>query len=305
MSEKAKKDQEEKVDEDQVTDSDLKKSIDSLTTLLDSDAEEVYSDGSSEEDSTEDNEAEQVFEKALAVYKEAKVSLEKAKAGISSGRIGVQGGLAHLTGAEDLDDELEDDKDREVDVNLGEDSEGYRGGPAESVGGDAATSHGAQGAYAKSVADAMSEHEPLVKAVTEGNEFQKSLVMATIEASEILQEDLHKAIRASERRNKRLLAGMAKSIVTMGSAVDDIHQTMEAIGNAPVRRTPKSSKYLEKSFAGREEGARLTKAQIGEILFQKVQKKEIPVLTAIKFDSTGEIDEGLLASIEVEVSNRG
>ena len=303
MSEKPKEVQEETGDEEQITDSDLKKSIDSLTTLLDSDAEEVYRDDSSEEESAEDG-AEQEFEKALATYKEAKAGLEKAKAGISSGRIGVQGGLAHLAGAEDLDDELEDDEDREVNVNLGEDSEGYRGGPAESVGGDAATSHGAQGAYAKSVADAMSEHEPLVKAVTEGNEFQKALVMASIEASEILQEDLHKAIRLSERRSNSLLAGMAKSIVVMGTAVDDIHQTMEAIGNSPVRRTPKSAQYLEKGFAGREEGGRLTKSQIGEILFKKVQAKEIPVLTAIKFDSTGEIDEGLLASIEVEASTK-
>lgn len=152
--------------------------------------------------------------------------------------------------------------------------------------------------FAKALVAAF--EDDVVRTESISNDFAKSLTACTIEGLSITHSELSKSLSAIEERQSEKIDQLAKALSVMADAISAIKKEVVTVSNAPVRTTPKSAQFIEKSFGGENPGAgaRLSKSQVAEALAVRVNNKKLDVHTLVKFESTGEIDPALLAEIQ-------
>ncbi len=256
---------------EKVTDADLSKSIEELKALLDTDS------------------AEEEVEKAV---------------------IGTGGGLQAKTPSDgdinveivDEDEEEGDieDESRNTEIDETEPTDVSAGAPmkkSEAEDEDIELTEDEE-EFAKALAAAFSEQEPLVESAR-NDEFAKSLVVSTIEGLSLVNEELTKSLSDMEERSNAKISQLVKALESITKAVTDIKKEVNAVGNAPVRTTAKSAKYIAKSFGDENtQAVTLTKSQIADALVRRVQDGKLDASVVARFESAGQLDPALLAEIQ-------
>jgi hypothetical protein len=221
---------------------------------------------------------------------------------IEKALIGASGGLQHVTPQDIvLDPTLEDEEDEEdedappgLDNPMpGNEPKAVEQGIAKSLGAE----EDADVSFAKSLSAAFAGSEEIVD-VARGSDFAKALVMSTIEGLSIAHDEMHKSLSEMETRQSAQVNALAKSMVTLSKALGEVLAEVKGVANSPVRPAPKSARYLQKSFGGEEATSTLSKAQVCEVLEQRVIAGRLDPLVLTKFESTGEINPALLAEIQ-------
>lgn len=285
----------EKQTEPTVTESDLQKSIEGLMAILDAEAPS-----------------------GEAVEKE----LEKSM-------VATEGGLADQAGAPSLNPELaiggaeagelgaedEEDLDRDARQVIASRIQKSATGSTKMNKSEAAAAaeqdeelveESLDEEFAKSLAEAFAEQETLVDAAS-NDEFAKSLVLSTIEGLSIAHEEFQKSLSALESRNDAKIAALAKGLVAIAKAVDEIRSEVVKVSNAPVRPMAKSVQPgvqpLEKSFGGNSGPVdpALIKSKVMNALEQRVQKGTLDAFQLVRFESTGVMDPALAKEIQSEL----
>lgn len=271
--------------EERISNADLAKSIQDLTSMLNADA--PVKDG------------------------DATAALEKS---LEEGLVGTNGGLTPEVAAPELDPMLTK-QPAEVDAGLnigGEEpvAKSAASDPSEVEGLELRAEMGLEDAaptdpeFLKSLASAFAEQEVLQE-VTQVNEFAKSLVLSTIEGLSIANDEMKKSFAEMEaRQNDRLdrrVNVLAKSLLAITKAVSDIQKEILAVSNAPQRRVAKSATGLEKSFAAGTGHEELSKARVLPVLERLQGEGKIDAFQLVRYESTGEMSPALAAMVQSEL----
>lgn len=160
-------------------------------------------------------------------------------------------------------------------------------------------------AFAKSLADAFVEQEAVAEAAAQ-NEFAKSLVLGTIEGLSIAHEEMNKSLAEMENRQDAKIAILAKGLAAIAKAVDEIRTEVVRVSNAPVRPMAKSAtsnvQVLEKSFAGQGSvDSTLLKSKVMGALEQRVQAGKLDAFQLVRYETTGVLDPALAKDIQSEL----
>lgn len=279
-------------EKDTVTNEDLAKSIDSLLTVLGTEAP-----------------ASEDVEKAV----EEEEKIEK-----SMNHLGTLGGLADRVGAPPLDPTLEmggeeqedllseEEMEKALDALLSDENlaksldevNEEEGAEDEVLDADAVETE-----FAKSLAESFAQHEVLAEIAAQ-NDFAKSLVIGTIEGLALQQEELEKSLAGMEERSDKKFEVLAKAVANIGKAVLEIKEAVTSMGNSPVRPMAKSVRTtgLEKSFGSDAPANRADlKKSILSALEIRVREGKIDPLHFVKYDATGVIDPALEAEVMKEL----
>lgn len=281
----------EQQNEPTITETDLKKSVESLLAILD----------------TEAPAAEQVEE-----------AVEKSM-------VATEGGLADQAGAPSLNPELDmggqellpdgsegPDLDMLVKDAIGRmaystpvEKSQMNKSEAAATENDEQVAHDEADEFAKSLADAFAEQEALVDAA-ESSDFAKSLVLGTIEGLSIASEEFKKSLTELESRNDAKIAVLAKGLAAIAQAVDEIRSEVVKVSNAPARPMAKSVQnvqVLEKSFGGNAASAdpMLLKSKVMAALEKRVQEGKLDAFQLVRYESTGVLDPALAKDVQSEL----
>lgn len=276
-----------------VSGSDLQKSIESLMALLDAEAPNADT-------------AEQEMEKSM-VATEGGLA-DQAGAPSLNPELAIGGAEAGELGADEEDEDLDrgarqvfagsvkKSATRSEDMNKSEAAEQEMGEVDEVLDEE----------FAKSLAAAFAEQEMIVESAA-SNEFAKSLVLSTIEGLSIAHEEFEKSLAGLEARNDAKIAALAKGLVAIAHAVDEIRAEVVKVSNAPVRPMAKSVQpgvqALEKSFGGNggPVDPALVKSKVMGALEQRVQKGTLDAFQLVRYESAGVMDPALAKEIQSEL----
>jgi hypothetical protein len=282
----------EKQNEPTITEVDLKKSVESLLAILD----------------TEDSAGDQVEE-----------AVEKSM-------VATEGGLADQAGVPSLNPELDmggqellpdgsegEDLDMLVKESIGrmaystpvEKSQMNKSEAAATEHDDEQVALDEADEFAKSLAEAFAGQEAIVDAA-ESSDFAKSLVLGTIEGLSIASEEFKKSLSEQEARNDAKIAVLAKGLAAIAQAVDEIRAEVVKVSNAPARPMAKSVQnvqVLEKSFGGNggPVDPALIKSKITAALEKRVQAGQLDAFQLVRFESTGVLDPALAKDVQSEL----
>lgn len=284
----------EKQSEPTVTDTELKKSVESLLALLDTEAPES----------------------------------EKVEEAVEKSMVATEGGLADQAGAPSLNPELDmggqellPDGSEGPDLDmLVKDAIGRmaHSTPVEksqmNKSEAAATENEEQVAeqvneeehdeFAKSLADAFASQDAIVDAA-ESSDFAKSLVLGTIEGLSIASEEFKKSLADLESRNDAKIMVLAKGLAAIAKAVGEIRDEVVKVSNAPARPMAKSVQgvqVLEKSFGGQAPADPvLLKSKVVAALEKRVQEGKLDAFQLVKYETTGVLDPALAKDVQSEL----
>jgi hypothetical protein len=260
----------------EVTMDELKKSVEDLKSILDSDA----------------------------------VVVEK-----SMEHLGTLGALADKTGIPPLDPNLEEAKPEVAEeiskAQAGDDTfiEEHKHSLAEELAdADAAHTEGAD-TFAKSLVSAFAKDGDLIDRAA-SDALVKSLVLGTIEGLSITAEELKKSLDEGfstlETRHDKQFNALAKALIAVAGAVSEIRGVVMAIDNAPVRplaKSVKGSQILEKSLGAADGSETLTKAMVLGALEKRAQAGKIDAFHVARYESAGVIEPALMQEIRTELGH--
>lgn len=167
--------------------------------------------------------------------------------------------------------------------------------------------------FAKSLAGAFMNQEALAD-LARKDEFAKSLVLASIESLSLATEEIKKSFVdiVDERIEKQTahtdarLAVLAKGLVAMSKAIADIHAQVLAVSNAPAHRgkTATVAGVLQKSFGAETQPNTLEKSQILGALSAMAEAGEVQAFEVVKYETSGQLDPALAVKVQNKLGHK-
>lgn len=231
-------------------------------------------------------------------------STEELSALLKALEQGTNGGLAEAAGGETLDPDLESE-------TAATDGDGGAMTFAETFHMDD-DEDDMNEKVEKSLAQAFADQEGIAEAA-QTSEFARDLALAMIEGLAITSEAMTKSLAdvdssltvklaETEARSNEKFSTIAKSLVAMASAVEQIAAQITAVSNAPSsgRKAVVAGAPMNKAF-GTDERQPLVKSIVLAHLEQMAQKGEVSAMDIVRYESAGVIDPVLEARVRSEL----
>lgn len=153
----------------------------------------------------------------------------------------------------------------------------------------------------KSLAEAAQANET-VREGMEVSEFLAEFVGVVNKSLESLEsrigERVVAAVVAEAAKNEEFNKSLAGALSNFGEALSANAQRVDQIESTPARG-PKSQQVsaVNKSFTPGGEGEELSKSQVAATMVDMVEKGKIDVETVVRFDSTGQLGDDVMAKV--------